>query len=121
MKIISGILTTITAIILLYGCSSSSSLAKTENLSPTGYANYKTYAFLPTKDTAYTKMFDKKRLEPLMSAAAIQELSKRGMKLDTAKPDCFFTYKLIVNRNYAVDQQQAVVYNPDVLVPAFDN
>ncbi|HET7897544.1 MAG TPA: DUF4136 domain-containing protein, partial [Flavisolibacter sp.] len=75
----------------------------------------------PTSDTSYTRVFDKKRLEALMSAAAIKELSKKGMQLDTANPDCFFTYKLIVNRNYEVSQEQKVEYNPNVYTPAFDN
>jgi hypothetical protein len=76
---------------------------------------------MPTADTSYTKMVDKKRLEALMSEAAIKELSKKGMKLDTAKPDCFFTYKLIVNRKYEASQGQEVVYNPEVYTPAFNN
>ena len=112
----------ITAFIFIYSCSGpKNSLYTSENLSTTGFAQYKTYAFQPTKDTSYTKMFDKKRLEALMSAAAIKELSKKGMRLDTANPECFFTYKLIVNRNYDVSQEQQVEYNPDVYTPAFDN
>jgi hypothetical protein len=105
----------------LFSCSSPNELYKTEKLSSSGYSQYKTYAFLPTADTSYTKMFDKKKLESLMSTAAIKELSKKGMKLDTINPDCFFSYKLIANRAYSVAQQQNVVYNPDVFVPAFDN
>jgi hypothetical protein len=121
MKLLKHLLATIIIAAFVYSCSAPSDLYKTENLASTGYSAYKTYAFIPTKDTAYTKMFDKKRLESLMSAAAIRELSKKGMRLDTAKPDCFFTYKLIVNRQYKVDQQQDVVYNPNVFTPAFDN
>ena len=104
----------------VYSCAAPSDLYKSENLA-SSYSAYKTYAFLPTKDTSYTKMFDKKKLESLMSAAAIRELNSKGLKLDTSHPDCFFTYKLIVNREYKVDQQQEVVYSPDVFVPAFDN
>jgi len=104
----------------IYGCASSNNMFKSEKLA-SDYSIYKTYAFIPTKDTSYTKMFDKKKLEVLMSAAAKRELSSKGMALDTAHPDCFFTYKLIVNRQYKVDQQQEVVYSPDVFVPAFDN
>lgn len=105
----------------IYSCSTTAGLYNTEKLSPTGYSAYKTYAFLATKDTAYTKMFDKKRLEKLLSAAAIRELNSKGMVMDTANPDCFFTYKLVVNRQYKVDQQQEVVYNANVFTPAFDN
>jgi len=43
------------------------------------------------------------------------------MKLDTTKPDCIFTYTLVMNRKYAVNNNQEVVYNPDVFIPAFDN
>lgn len=119
MKALYGFLVMIIAA-CMYGCAAPSDLYKSENL-VSSYSAYKTYAFLPTKDTSYTKMFDKKKLESLMSAAAIRELSSKGMKLDTSHPACFFTYKLIVNREYKVDQQQEVVYNPDVFVPAFDN
>ncbi len=121
MKITYNLLFIITVAACIYSCSAPSDLFKTEKLLPSGYSAYKTYAFVPTADTSYAKMFDKKRLEALMSAAAIRELGNKGMKLDTAHPDCFFTYKLIVNRNYEVNQQQEVVYTPDVYIPAFDN
>ncbi|HEX5150100.1 MAG TPA: DUF4136 domain-containing protein [Parafilimonas sp.] len=121
MKMITRIVLVIAGFIFFYSCSAPTSLYNTENLSTSGYSQYKTYAFQPTKDTSYTRVFDKKRLEALMSAAAIKELSKKGMQLDTANPDCFFTYKLIVNRNYEVSQEQKVEYNPNVYTPAFDN
>lgn len=107
--------------IMLFSCAEPNLLYKTENLSENGLSMYKTYAFKPTTDTAFTVMFDKKRLEKMMSTAAIKQLSKKGMSLDTVNPDCLFTYKLAVNRNYAVNQEQEMVYNPDVFVPAFDN
>ncbi len=103
------------------GCAKPEFLYNSEKLSPNGYKQYKTYAFQPTTDTTFAKMFDKQRLQKLMSAAAMKELSKKGMTLDTAHPDCFFTYHLIVNRTYAANQQQHVEYNPDVYTPAFDN
>lgn len=109
-------------LVIAAGCSAPKDIVyNTEKLSPSGYSQYKTYAFQPTSDTSYAKTFDRKRLATLMSAAAVRELDKKGMRLDTANPDCFFTYKLLVNRDYAVSQQQDVVYNPDVFVPAFDN
>lgn len=120
MKIVYNLVFIITIAAFVYSCAAPSDMYKTEDL-VSSYSAYKTYAFLPTKDTAYTKMFNKKRLESLMSAAAIRELSKKGMTLDTASPDCLFTYKLVVNRQYKVDQQQEVVYNPDVYTPAFNN
>jgi len=121
MKITFGIALVITGLMFICSCSAPTALYNTENLSSSGYSQYKTYAFQPTRDTSYTKVFDKKRLEALMSAAAIKELGKKGMRLDTANPDCFFTYKLIVNRNYEVSQEQKVEYNPNVYTPAFDN
>ncbi len=121
MKITTWILSVTILTACIFSCSAPTELYKSENLSQTGFSNYKTYAFLPTPDTAYTKMFDKKRLEALMSTAAVKELSRRGMKLDTAHPDCFFRYALIINRNYEVSQEQNVVYNPQVFTPAFDN
>jgi hypothetical protein len=122
MKIAPATLFAFIIVAVLYSCAAApSDLFTAEKLSPTGYSAYKTYAFLPTKDTAFTKMFDKKQLESLMSAAAIHELSKKGMVLDTVHPDCLFTYKLIVNRGYEVSQQEEVVYNPNVYTPAFDN
>jgi hypothetical protein len=102
-------------------CAKPEFLYESEKLSPNGYSQYKTYAFQPTTDTAFTKMFDKQNLQKLMSAAAVRELSKKGMTRDTAHPDCFFTYRLIVNRTYAANQQQHVEYNPNVYTPAFDN
>jgi len=123
MKITSSIICILTVFAIATGCSAPKDIVyNNEKLSPSGYSQYKTYAFQPTKDTSYTKMFDKKRLESLMSAMTIRELSKKGMQLDTTKPpDCFFTYKLIVNRDYAANQQEELVYNPDVYIPAFDN
>ncbi len=102
-------------------CAKPEFLYESEKLSPNGYSQYKTYAFQPTTDTAFTKMFDKQNLQKLMSAAAVRELSKKGMTRDTVHPDCFFTYRLIVNRTYAANQQQHVEYNPNVYTPAFDN
>jgi len=122
MKSNRGIKFLLILFVIAAGCAAPKDIVyNTEKLSPNGYSQYKNYAFQPTSDTSYAKMFDKKRLSALMSATAIRELSKKGMQLDTTNPDCFFTYKLIVNRDYAANQQDEVVYNPDVYIPAFDN
>lgn len=121
MRIAYRIILSVVIIACIFSCSTPSVLYNSENLSPTGFSQYKTYAFMPTTDTMYAKMFDKKRLETLMSAAAVKELSKKGMKLDTVHPDCFFKYTLIINRNYEISQEQHVVYNAQVYTPAFDN
>lgn len=107
--------------ICLLSCASTSNAYKAERISSNSFSTYKTYAFQPTGDTAFTAVYDKRRLEQLMSAAAIKELSKKKMMLDTLHPDCFFTYTLAVRRNYAVSQQKEFVYNPEVFTPAFDN
>lgn len=121
MKTICRVILIIAVFSFACSCSAPPYLYSAENLSQSGYSKYKTYGFLPATDTAYAKNFDKKRIESLMSAAAIKELSKRDMTLTTTNPDCFFTYKLIINRNYAVNQNQQMVYNPEVFTPAFGN
>jgi hypothetical protein len=107
--------------LLICSCSESSELFSSERLSDNDFRNYKTYAFSPTNDTAYTKMINKKQFEQTLAAEVIKQLNKKKMKLDTAKPDCIFTYTLVMNRKYAVNNNQEVVYNPDVFIPAFDN
>jgi hypothetical protein len=121
MKLTSRALFILFVVACISSCAKPEFLYESEKLSPNGYAQYKTYAFQPTTDTAFTKMFDKQNLQKLMSTAAIRELSKKGMTLDTSHPDCFFTYHLIVNRTYEGSQQQHVEYNPNVYTPAFDN
>ena len=107
--------------VLIYSCSSTSDLYKSEKLSDNNFKNYKTYAFIPTNDTAYTKMIDRKPFERMLGIAVKAELDKRGMHLDTANPDCLFTYTLKMNRNYEVSQGQYMEYKPEVYQPAFDN
>jgi len=107
--------------VLIYSCSSTSDLYKSEKLSDNNFKNYKTYAFMPTNDTAYTKMIDRKPFERMLGIAVKEELDKRGMHLDTANPDCLFTYTLKMNRNYEVSQGEYMEYKPEVYQPAFDN
>src|SRR3954465_6252394 len=76
------------AVILTYGCSEPSELFGSQRLSDNDFSNYKTYAFSPTTDTAYTKMINKKQFEQDLAEEVIKQLSKRKMSLDTAKPDC---------------------------------
>lgn len=107
--------------IYLYSCAPALPGFTSERIGSNSFSTYKTYAFQPTNDTAFAAVYDKKRLEQLMSTAAVKELSKKNMRLDTSHPDCFFTYTLVVKRNYAVNQQKEFVYNPDIFTPAFDN
>jgi len=108
-------------VVWMYNCSGPSDLFSSEKLSDNDFRNYKTYAFSRTSDTAYTKMIDKQQFEQNLATEVIKQLNKRKMKLDTTKPDCIFTYTLVMNRKYAVNNNQEVVYNPDVFIPAFDN
>ncbi|HEY6978955.1 MAG TPA: DUF4136 domain-containing protein [Chitinophagaceae bacterium] len=108
-------------VVCMYSCSAPSDLFSSERLSGNDFRNYKTYAFTRTNDTAYTKMINKQQFEQNLATEVIKQLNKRNMKLDTTKPDCIFTYTLVMNRKYAVNNNQEVVYNPDVFIPAFDN
>jgi hypothetical protein len=77
------------------------------------FNNYKTYAWLPTKDTAtYTKMESKQKVEAALAAAVSQELNSRGMKFDSLNPDCLFTYSLVLNKTYNVGDNPPPVYAP---------
>jgi hypothetical protein len=77
------------------------------------YSNYKTYAWLPSKnDSSYTKMASKKTVESALSAAVIEQLNARGMKRDTVNPDCLFTYTLVLTKTYQVGQTAPPVYAP---------
>jgi hypothetical protein len=108
-------------VIIGNGCSTTSDAYKSEKLSDNSFKNYRTYAFIPTTDTAYTNFFRKAPFEKMLGTAVVKQLAKKGMTLDTLRPDCLFTYKLVINRKYEVSQQQEVVYKPDVYAPAFDN
>jgi hypothetical protein len=100
-------------IICIGSCySPTANLYQSEKTKGVNFKNYKTYAWLHTNDTAYTKLADKQKVESALSAAVIQQLSKRGMVLDTAKPDCLFTYTLVLNKTYQVGQAPPPVYAP---------
>jgi hypothetical protein len=107
--------------IVTWSCSTTSDVYKSEKLSDNSFKHYKTYAFVPTTDTAYTNFFQKAPFEQMLGTAVVKQLSKKGMKMDTSHPDCLFSYKLALHRKYEVSQQQEVVYKPDVYTPAFDN
>src|SRR5580700_6202003 len=87
-------------------------LYQSEKTKGVNFKNYKTYAWLHTNDTAYTKLASKQKVESALSSAVIQQLSKRGMVLDTLNPDCLFTYTLVLNKTYQVGQEPPPVYAP---------
>jgi len=103
----------ISVIICLGSCyTPTANLYQSEKTKGVDFKNYKTYAWLHTNDTAYTKLASKQKVESALSAAVIQQLSKRGMVLDTVKPDCLFTYTLVLNKTYEVGQEPPPVYAP---------
>jgi hypothetical protein len=101
------------------GCYSSNNIYQSEKTKGVDYTKYKTYAWMPTKDTAYTKMINKKNFERNLATQVIKQLSKHGMTLDTLNPDCLFTYTLVMNKTYQVGQQPPEVYNPQAYAPVY--
>jgi hypothetical protein len=100
-------------VISLPGCySPTANIYQSESTKGVDFKNYKTYALVPAKDTAFTKLASKKTVESALSAAVIQQLTSRGMTLDTLNPDCLFTYSLVLNKTYQVGQEPPPVYAP---------
>ena len=99
----------------LVGCSSSAVNYTSEKAMDKGYNVYKTYAFLPTNDTNYSKLLNRQQLVPLLVTEASQILEKKGLKLDTLHPDCLFTYQLVMRRKFEANSEQEVVYNAQVM------
>ncbi len=101
------------AIFILTACySPTANIYNSEKTQGVDYKNYKTYAWLATKDTAYTKLASKKAVESALAVAVRQQLTNRGMVLDTVNPDCLFTYTLILNKTYTYGQEPPPVYAP---------
>lgn len=92
--------------------SPTANLYQSEKTKGVDFKKYKTYAWLATKDTSYTKLANKQNVESALAAAVIQQLSQRGMVLDTVNPDCLFTYSLVLNKTYQVGDQPPPVYAP---------
>jgi Domain of unknown function (DUF4136) len=113
---VSGVL--LIAVVLMAACAKPSVLFSSEKMLDKGYDAYKTYAFLPTTDTQYAKLINRQVLIPALVKEAIAVLEKKGLVLDTAKPDCLFTYHLVMNRKYDVSQQQYTGYNAQTYNPA---
>ncbi|HMC84361.1 MAG TPA: DUF4136 domain-containing protein [Chitinophagaceae bacterium] len=110
---------TLAVILFLTACySPTANLYQAEKTKGVDFKNYKTYAFLHTNDTAYTKLEDKQKVESALAAAVRQQLTKHGMVLDSANPDCLFTYTLVLNKTYQVGQSPSPVYAPQSNVGA---
>jgi hypothetical protein len=108
-----------TALVLLAACySPTANLYNSEKTPGVDYKNYKTYAWLPTKDTSFTKLASKKTVESALSTAVSQQLALKGLTLDTLSPDCLFTYTLVLTKTYQLGQEPPPVYAPNSNVGA---
>ncbi|MBN9296445.1 MAG: DUF4136 domain-containing protein [Filimonas sp.] len=95
-------------------CSHAPKIFTSETTPSVNFSQYKTYAFIPTTDTGFTKLINRKAFERELAIAGREQLKSRGMILDTIHPDCLFQYTLIMKKDYALEQQQHVDYNPRV-------
>jgi hypothetical protein len=104
----------ITVICFLLSCySPTANIYQSEKTKGVDFKNYKTYAWLATKDTAtYTTLASKQKVETALAAAVIQQLTRRGMTFDSLNPDCLFTYSLVLNKTYQVGNEPPPVYAP---------
>src|SRR5258708_9860071 len=98
-------------VFVLAACNTSSNLYQSEKTKGVDFKKYKTYAWLATKDTAYTKLANKKNVERALATEVIKQLSERGMVLDTLNPDCLFPYTLVMNKTYEERQRPTDVAN----------
>jgi len=100
-------------LLILAGCySPTANLYNSEKTEGVDYKKYKTYAWLPTKDTAYTQLVERQRVAAALAYAVREQLTERGMTMDTLNPDCLFTYTLVLKKTYDVGQQPNPVYAP---------
>lgn len=98
--------------------SPTANLYQSEKTPGVDFKKYKTYAWLPAKDTAFTKLASKKTVESALSSAISQQLNNKGMTLDTLTPDCLFTYTLVLTKTYELGQEPPPVYAPNSNVGA---
>jgi hypothetical protein len=85
---------------------------QSEDTKGVDFKKYKTFAWLASKDTSYTKLASKQAVEKFLAAAVYQQLTARGMTFDSLNPDCLFTYTLVLNKTYNVGDQPNPVYAP---------
>src|ERR1700712_1928540 len=93
--------------------SPTANLYQSEKTPGIDFKNYKTYAWLPTKDTSFTKLATKKAVESALAQAVSQQLDMRGMKFDSLTPDCLFTYSLVLTKTYQLGEAPPPVYAPN--------
>jgi hypothetical protein len=103
----------ILVIFCLSACfSPTANLYQSEATKGVDFKNYKTFAWLASKDTSYTKLANKQAVEKFLAAAVYQQLIQRGMTFDSLNPDCLFTYTLVLNKTYQVGNEPPPVYAP---------
>jgi hypothetical protein len=102
------------SMLALVACfSPTANIYQSEKTPGVDFKNYKTYAWLPTKDTAFTTLANKKAVESALAQAVSQQLNMRGMKFDSLTPDCLFTYSLVLTKTYQVGETPPPVYAPN--------
>jgi len=99
-------------VIFIAACASGPSMYSSEKKNGVNFSKYKTYAFLPTKDTSYAKIVNRKKLVAAMTEEAFRIMDSKGLKYDTINPDCLFRYTLIMKKDYTVSREQEVTYSP---------
>ena len=102
------------SMIVLVACySPTANLYQSEKTPGVEFKSYKTYAWLPTKDTSFTKLASRTTVESALAQAVSQQLNARGMQFDSLTPDCLFTYSLILTKTYEVRPAPPPVYAPN--------
>jgi hypothetical protein len=111
-------------ILFISACKTSIYTYQAEKTKGVDFSKYKTYAFVPTKDTAYSKLMNKENVEKSLAREVINQLSARGMAMDSLQPDCLFTYTLVINRSQEIGKRPNEVsnlYQYDPLYPGSGN
>ncbi len=103
----------------LAACKTSQFTYQSEKTKGVDYSKYKTYAFLPTRDTAFTKLVNKANVERNLAGEVKVQLKAHGMVLDTLNPDCLFTYTLVMNRAQQIGPKAPEVSSVYAYAPTY--
>lgn len=98
--------------ILFADCSPGPQMYSSEAKNGVDFTKYKTYAFLPTKDTAYSKIIDRKQLVAALTEEAFRTIGSKGLVYDTINPDCLYRYTLVMKKEYETQREQQISYSP---------
>ena len=108
-----SLLTCLSLLALVACYSPAANIYQSEKSPGVDFKVYKTYAWLPTKDTSFTTLASKKAVESALAQAVSQQLNMRGMTFDSLTPDCLFTYALVLTKTYQVGETPPPVYAPN--------